>query len=262
MVQTSSFWLHPSHPLFDPSSIGGIFTLTHLLFTIVLAMIGYAFFRFVRNLDNAKQFRFYQRLAIVLLLLEITRMLWNILAADRWYAKDVLPLYTCGIFVIIFPFYAFQSRFQGWVKGFITLGAMMAGILFLIFPSTGLGMFPLWHVNTLISSLMHVSMAVIGAVFYFNQKTTIAWVDVFTASVVVGVFALLSWGYNTLDPETNFFFIARPLVGTPLEWLHTWVGGQPMYGIAVVVVHMLVGLLMFYGRRFMDRRSVIIPHQQ
>jgi hypothetical protein len=122
---------------------------------------------------------------------------------------------------------------------------MLAGILFLLFPSTGLAMFPLWHINTVISTIMHWTMALIGAVFFFHRKHPFTSFDIVTAFSVVGFFVLVSWIYNSFDPNTNFFFLAYPLAGTPLAWLYDWFG-QPGYGIAVVTFHLLVGVSMFF----------------
>ena len=170
MVHFFSFWLHPSQPHFDQLIVGGIFTPTYFIVTFFLIGIGLLLFRWLVNQPHLQQQRYFQIIAVGLITLEIIRMAWNVIAADGWYAKDVWPLYTCGIFVIIFPLYAFNTRLKKWTVGFLSLGAMLAGIVFLVFPSTGLGMFPLWHLNTIISSIMHLLMAVIGAIFFLDSK--------------------------------------------------------------------------------------------
>lgn len=244
MARFFNFWLHPSNPHFNQLIPGGFLTLTHILWTALLMMVGFFLYRYVVQLTPQKRQIHFQWLAVILVLLELTRMIWNVVAADAWYAKDVFPLYTCGIFVIIFPFYAFNTRMKKWTEGFIALGAMLAGSIFLIFPSTGLIMFPLWHINTLISSVMHVSMAVIGAVLFFDAKRILKPFDFYSAMVVVLVFASISWIYNWFDPEANFFFIKVPFAETPLQLIYDWFG-QPWYGFIVVMLHALEGFIMY-----------------
>ena len=248
MALVLSFWIHPSDPNFNAFEVGGIFTPVHLFLIVLLSVFGYLFYRFLIRSSHQDRGRVYVYLAILLIGLELLRMGWNILASDGWNANAVWPLYTCGIFVIIFPFYAFKSRYQRHVEGFIGLGAMLSGIAFLLFPSTGLAMFPLWHINTFISTIMHWIMAVIGAVFFFNRKNPFTSFDIITSTSIILVFVLASWIYNTLDSNTNFFFIAKPLINTPLTWLYDGFG-QPGYGISVVAFHLLVGVSMFFIHR-------------
>lgn len=239
-----SFWWHPSHPSFDSLSIGGMLTLTHLFVSIILAGSGWFLYRYLRHLSPTYRQRHFQWIALALIVLEVIRMLWNILAADGWYPNDVWPLFTCGIFVIIFPFYAFNTRLKSFMVGFISLGAMMSGLLFLAFPSTGLGMFPLWHINTIISTTMHWLMAIIGALFFFDRTLRLKPYDIFSSFVIISIFASVSWLYNSLDGSTNFFFIAHPLAATPLVLIEQWFGVS-FYGWIIYGFHLIVGYVMY-----------------
>jgi hypothetical protein len=228
--------------------VGGIFTPTHFILIVFLSVFGIVLYRLFVRLPHQQSIQFYRYIAIFLIGLELLRMGWNVLASDAWYAKDVWPLYTCGIFVVVFPLYAFQTRYQRHVEGFIGLGAMLSGVLFLLFPSTGLAMFPLWHINTVISTLMHWAMALIGAIFFFHRKHKFTTFDLITAFSIVSFFALVSWLYNSIDPNTNFFFLAYPLNGTPLMWLYDWFG-QPGYGVSIFTLHLIVGFAMYFIHR-------------
>jgi hypothetical protein len=91
-------------------------------------------------------------------------------------------------------------------------------------------------------------MVVIGAIFFFHRKRPFTSFDLITAFGLVGFFTLVSWLYNSLDPNTNFFFIAYPLPGTPLAWLFDWFG-QPGYAISIVVLHLIEGFAMYFIHR-------------
>jgi uncharacterized membrane protein YwaF len=240
----SSFWLHPSNPSFDALSAGGIFSFPHFVLTFTFLTLGYFGLFFIKRMGTKSQTKTLRALSILLVIMEISRMLWNFFAADGWYAKDVWPLYTCGIFVFLFPLYAFDTKGKIFAEGFIKLGALPSGVLFMLFPSTGIGMFPLWHYNTIQSALMHTVMAMIGALLFFDQSLKFQKRDITNAFIVITVFAGISWIYNSFDPNINFFFIASPLEGTPLTILDD-IFGQPGYGISIYLIHLLVGFLMY-----------------
>jgi len=112
MEYVLSFWIHPSNPSFNPLNVGGIFTPTHFILTLVITLLGFFFYRWLIQLPDQARERSYRYIAFLLIGLELLRMGWNILASDGWYAKDVWPLYTCGIFVMVFTFYAFKTRYK------------------------------------------------------------------------------------------------------------------------------------------------------
>jgi hypothetical protein len=240
----TSFWLHPSNPNFDDFRVGGIFSFEHFLLTFIFLTLGFFGLYGIQKLKLNQRFLLFRWLSIFLVFMEVTRMLWNYLAADGWYAKDVWPLYTCGIFVFLFPFYAFNTRGKIFAEGFIKLGAFPSGVLFMLFPSTGIGMFPLWHYNTIQSAVMHTVMAMIGGYLLFDRELRFQKRDLVNAFAIITIFTLVSWVYNSFDSNTNFFFIASPLEGTPLMILYN-LFDQPGYAISIYVIHLLVGCLMY-----------------
>jgi hypothetical protein len=243
IFQRVSFWLHPSQIEFTNLTIGGMFTLAHLGLSIFFALFGIGLYLLIQKSQPNYRKKLFMILAILIVILEVFRMAWNLFSATGWFAKDVLPLYTCGIFVFLLPMYVFSKRARPFTQGFLMLAAFPSGFLFMLFPSTGIGMFPLWHYNTLQSALMHTIMATVGLWIFINERVISykkLWID---ASIVMTVFAGISWLYNSLDPLTNFFFLAYPLLNTPLMFLYQWFG-QPGYGIMIFLLHLLLLVIM------------------
>jgi uncharacterized membrane protein YwaF len=249
------FFLHPSNPEFDPFLVSGLFSIDHVIAIMFASMFAVILYRFLVN-HNQTIDRQFKVLAIIMIVLELVRMLWNIIAADSFIAKDVLPLYTCGIFVFMLPLYAFKTRLQSVALSFLKIAAMGSGLLFLLFPTTALGMFPLWHINTLISMTMHTIMMVVGAYFFFKAHTPIIRKDLYQAFVVVLVFAALSALYNAFDTQANFFFIAYPLANTPLVLLYAWFP-QPLYGISILVIHWIAAEMMVLLHTLIKKPRII-----
>ncbi len=249
------FFLHPSNPEFEPLLIAGLFTFEHMLLLIFIGIFSRIFYRFLRS-NHSSTNQHLKPLAILMVILEITRMLWNIIAAETFIAKDVLPLYTCGIFVFMLPLYVFKTPFQSFALSFLKIAALGSGLLFLIFPTTALGMFPLWHINTVISMTMHTIMMVIGAYFFFHPETHISRQDIYRSFAIVLVFAGLSALYNSFDAQANFFFIAYPLANTPLVLLYAWFG-QPLYAISILVIHWIAAEIMVLLHTLIKKPSII-----
>jgi hypothetical protein len=233
------FWLHPNDLSFDDSQIAGLFSLEHGLALFLAFILGYLLFLALKT-----SFRLHQVIALMMLGLEGIRMIWNIVAAPTLVMNDILPLFTCGIFVFIYPLYAFKLPGHRFAESFLKTGALGIGLLFLTFPTTAIGMFPLWHINSLISLTMHTVMTLVGASFFFNTSLKFVHRDVIRAFTIVLIVALISFIYNTLDPSTNFFFIAYPLNNTPLVWIRNTLG-QPLYGIVIVLLHYLAGWITY-----------------
>jgi hypothetical protein len=91
---------------------------------------------------------------------------------------------------------------------------------------------------------MHLMMAVIGAIFFFDRSRRLKLFDFYSAMFIVFLFAGISLLYNLFDPETNFFFIKAPFAETPLQLIFDWFG-QPGYGISIVLLHVLEGFTMY-----------------
>lgn len=234
------FWLHPNDAMFDDALIQGLFSFEHLLALLLAGIFGY----FLWSALKTSSIRLHQMIAVTMLVLEVIRMMWNVMAAPTLVINDILPLFTCGIFVFIYPLYAFKLFGHRFAESFLKTGAIGIGLLFLMFPTTAIGMFPLWHINSLISLTMHTVMTVVGASFFFNKTLKFVHLDVIQAFSIVLLVALISFVYNTLDPMTNFFFIAYPLNNTPLVWIRNTLG-QPLYGIVIVFLHYVAGYVTY-----------------
>jgi len=236
---SGSFWLHPSQADFDSLTIGGLFSLGHFFLSFGFLLIAFLCWTYLSQ-SSGKRLR---AMAVFLLALEGLRMSWNVLASDQFNAKDVFPLYMCGIFVVLFPLYAFDTKLKTFAKGFIVLGAAPSGILFMLFPTTGIGMFPFWHYNTIQSALMHTLMATLGLWFFVHDRPKPQESLTRNAIVIVTLWAGVAWFYNLVDPATNFFFLAYPLLGTPLVSLASWLP-QPIYGFVIYGCHLFLLLVM------------------
>jgi hypothetical protein len=239
------FWIHPTQPEFEALTIGGIFSSAHLLALFIFGTLGYLLYRYLGKPTSGK-YQKHKVLSIIMIILELIRIGWNLEAATVFVPNDILPLFTCGIFIFIYPLFAFQTKGKEIATHYLKIGAFGTGLLFLVFPTTSLGMFPFWHINTLISLTMHTVMSVVGATFLFDKKLTFTFQDVHVSFALVLGFAFISFMYNSFDPTTNFFFIAKPLEETPLVFIFS-VLGQPLYGITILLLHLLAG----YGMVFL-----------
>ena len=237
------FWRYYQDPLFDSSHVAGMWSFDHILLLAIFLLLAGFMFHFMMTRTLTQREKILRGYAIFLILLEVTRVSWNLIVNDVVIWNDVLPLYTCGIFIVALPLSVTNTPLKQASIGYIKISATLSGLAFLLFPSTALVDYPIWHYNTLQSFIMHTSMMITGILYWLPpyQRTTkkdwfyfIGWVTVY--GVAAGI-------VNTLT-NSNLMFVGQPLANTPLVWVEMIVG-PTLYGVFIILIHYLWGALMW-----------------
>lgn len=238
------FWLHYQDPLFDSTHVVGMWSFEHILLLGVFLLLAVLMFRFMMKRTLNQREKILRGYAVFLMLLEVTRVTWNLIVNDVVIWNDVLPLYTCGIFIVALPLSVTNTPLKKASIAFIKISATLSGLAFLLFPSTALVDYPIWHYNTLQSFVMHTSMMITGILYWLPpyQRTTkkdwyyfMGWVTVY--GIAAGI-------VNTLT-DSNLMFVGQPLPNTPLVWVEMVVG-PTLYGVFIILLHYLWGALMWW----------------
>ncbi len=149
----------------------GMFTLPHFTAVFIcIALITIGLFLFYRNCNDNKINVLLRSSAIALTVLEAIKIshsfIYGDLHLDAWF-----PLSYCGLFIFaVWMAGCGKNHLKRIGEAYITYGCIIAGICFLIFPTTSLMSFPVWHYFSLYSLFFHSLMVFTGIIFLRKEK--------------------------------------------------------------------------------------------
>lgn len=203
-------------------SVGHIVTL--IIFLLIVAFCAYK----CRKIGKDKAIFLTKIIAIVVTVLEIIKITIAFINGEGDKLDHWVPLYFCSMFI-------YAAWLAGYAKGkiadlgraFVGTGGIIAGLSFLIFPTTSFTMYPLFHYFCIYSMVYHSLMVFLGITYLLNGVVKIdkkSFIDYVIFCSVLNILAIIvnslpiyihvdnvpSSGYNYPYPYyTNFMFLKR-----------------------------------------------------
>lgn len=217
----------------------GMFTLPHIIAAAMcFALVVLAISAFKRKADEGKLRLLCKIIAPVITVLELIKIahsfFYRNFNLDSWF-----PLSFCGLFI-----------FAVWVSGyggsklkavgdvFIAYGCPVGGIAFLIFPTTSLMSFPIWHYLSLYSLFFHSAMLFFGVLFLINEKK-LNKKRYLTYAVFILIFSFIAivmnavWGCNIMN--------LREPYNIPIALLQNiYTKFPPLYTVLALFIYLLI----------------------
>jgi len=141
----------------------GIFTKGHfILITITIVGILIALKQTIKK-NKEEVYKIIKRVTMVMCLLETLKIIYNIKQNSIHAVNTYLPLYYCSILLyagLLSSFGKGSLKRAGEVS--LATGAVIGGIVFLIYPSTSLPIYPAFHIVSIYSFLFHGVMIYLG----------------------------------------------------------------------------------------------------
>ncbi|MBQ8162915.1 MAG: YwaF family protein [Clostridia bacterium] len=225
---------------FDSSQICGILSLGHIFTVILFAALSVLSIYFLKRLNGKQSKRFMLIVAISVTFMEIVKISLRIAknqACDSW-----VPLYYCSLFIFAMWFtLAKNPKIQTIGYSYIGMGAILAAPLNILYPSTSLAIFPIWHPASVHSFLYHLIMFVTG-IFILIKKIYIPKKE---HSIVYFVFIFIACIPSVILNETvgtNCMFLANAF-GLPI--LGTLQSSQPI--IYMLLVFIAQSIIIFWA---------------
>lgn len=186
----------------------GLFSAGHLLMIIVCGLLLTLLIRLTILKKLEKSIRIIQIVSIIVLVLEIGKIIWGTSVGrySDWY--DYLPLWFCSLFIPI-------SLIAGYGKGkiqyialtFLFYGGIVGGLTYLVFPTTSIGRYPVFHFITFHSMFYHVLMIYIGFFVIYYQFIKPGMKDLKWYLIITTVFCIISYITNYYL-DTNYMFLS------------------------------------------------------
>lgn len=203
-------------------SVGHIVTL--IIFLLIVAFCAYK----CRKIGKDKAIFLTKIIAIVVTVLEIIKITIAFINGEGDKLDHWVPLYFCSMFI-------YAAWLAGYAKGkiadlgraFVGTGGIIAGLSFLIFPTTSFTMYPLFHYFCMYSMVYHSLMVFLGITYLLNGGVKIdkkSFIDYVIFCSVLNILAIIvnslpiyihvdnvpTSGYNYPYPYyTNFMFLKR-----------------------------------------------------
>lgn len=203
-------------------SVGHIVTL--IIFLLIVTFCAYK----CRKIGKDKAIFLTKIIAIVVTVLEIIKITIAFINGEGDKLDHWVPLYFCSMFI-------YAAWLAGYAKGkiadlgraFVGTGGIIAGLSFLIFPTTSFTMYPLFHYFCMYSMVYHSLMVFLGITYLLNGVVKIdkkSFIDYVIFCSVLNILAIIvnslpiyihvdnvpTSGYNYPYPYyTNFMFLKR-----------------------------------------------------
>lgn len=148
----------------------GMFSIPHILSAFVCFVCAVLLAIYFLKKTTMQLNKLYRISAIVLTVLEAVKIAHSFIYGDL-YLDAWFPLSYCGLLIFALWFVAYgKSYLKTAGEAFIAYGCPIAGIIFLIFPTTSLMSFPIWHYFSIYSLFFHGMMIFLGILQLHSEK--------------------------------------------------------------------------------------------
>lgn len=227
---------------FTKEQVCGIFTPTHfVVIAVYYALIVLAII-FSRKLNERKSEQVVFGIAIAVSAMEIVKIairLYRGEGGDAW-----IPLYFSSLFLYAIWLSLTKNKILHTTgRTFLAFGCTVAGALFVLYPSTSLLFYPIWHPASLHSLIYHWLMLYVGLLTLLKRYRPKAW-HFALYFVFVTVFSVAAAIVNNFL-NTNLMFLSNPF---GLSFLKKLVEYSPiLYALVAFFAQAVVLFWAVYG---------------
>jgi len=165
------------------------------------------------------------RVTIIAWILEIIKIIFNIVIGNGNNPNTYIPLYYCSLLL-----YAgiFSSVCKGKLKRvgdvFLQTGAIIAGLVFLVFPTTSIATYPAFHFISIQSFVYHGMMIYLGIIMNKANYIELNKNDIIYYALLIVITSIVAYIVNILL-DTNLMFISKDFPSNPITIIYKHTGG-------------------------------------
>lgn len=233
----------------EECSACGLFGIEHGILS-VLTLLGIVIALKYTKINRKEDIkRIILKSTIILWVLEIAKIIFNIWAGNRNNLNTYIPIYYCSILLYAGILSSFcKGRVQRIGDVFIAVGGAIAGIIFIIFPTTSLQIYPMWHFITVQSFFYHGVMIYLAVLINQYHYIELEKKDIIYYASLVIVISLIALFINKLY-GSNLMFISQNYPETGIRYLYKLCG---KYFTLVMILGQAI--LPFYISYFLNKR--------
>ena len=224
-----------------------LFTSGH--FALIIATFACIAIALKKTLHKSKEdvYKIIRNLTIVLVLLEIFKIWFTLQDFKIINVKEWVPLYYCSLLL-------YAGLLSSFTKGklkrvgdvFLATGSIVGGLVFILFPTTSLPTYPVFHFISIHSFFFHGVMVYLTLLVNKTHYIELKKKDVLYFASLVGVVCIAALIVNNIF-NSNLMFISMDFPNTPITILYKLTGklftpmmiiGQmiiPFYAVYIII---------------------------
>lgn len=223
----------------------GMFSMQHLILLVITTACIITAIEQTKNMKKDQVKEVIKKATIFLWILEIIKIIFNIINYGVTAVNKYVPLYFCSLIL-------YAGIFSGFCKGvlkkvgdvFLSTGGIIAGIIFLISPLTSLTTYPAIHFISIHSFVLHGTMVYIGILMLITKYVTIEKKDIIYYSAIIIAISAIAYIVNIVC-DSNLMFISQNYPGTFIEIIYNVTG--KLFPIVMVLAQATLPFYIVYG---------------
>ena len=221
----------------------GIFTIEHfILIAITVLGIIIALKHTVNKRDVKKIIK---NCTIFVCIFEIIIIAFKIAINGTSNLNEYVPLYYCSLLLYSGLLSSFsKGKLKRTGDVFLATGAIIGGMIFILFPSTSLPSYPMLHLVSVHSFIFHGIMVYIGLLINLTNYIELEKKDIIYYSALVGIFCIVAYIVNIIF-GSNLMFISENFPGTFIEIICNITG--KLFTPFMILAQMFVPFYIVYG---------------
>ena len=158
-----------------------------------------------------------------------------------------IPLYYCSLLLYAGILSSFgKGKLKRIGDTFLATGTLIGGITYLIYPSTSLPEYPMFHLVSFHSFIFHCILIYLGLLINISNYIELKKDDIFYYAVFVGTACVLAHIVNCVF-DSNLMFISKNFPGTIIEIMFNITGRY--YTLFAIIGQMTLPFYVVYGIR-------------
>ena len=223
----------------------GIFNFKHLIL-ILLTILGISVA--VKNTKiNKKEDikKIIRNLTIIVWILEILKIIFVFSIGEAQNLNRVVPLYYCSLLLYTGILSSIgKGAIERTANVFLATGGILAGVVFILYPSTSLPEYPMFHFISLQSFFFHATMVYLGIIINKFKYIELEFKDFKYYAILILLICIAAYIVNSIY-GSNLMFISQDFPGTPISIIYHYTG--KLFTPIMVIVQMTLPFLIVWN---------------
>ena len=224
----------------------GIFTRDHFILMGITIICIFLALKYTSNKSKDEVYKTIKWITIAMCVLEVIKIIYSITQNSIYDVNTYMPLYYCSILLYAGLLSSFgKGVFKRVGDVSLATGAIIGGVVFIIYPSTSLPMYPAFHILSIHSFLFHGTMIYLGILINKTRYIELEKRDVKYFASLIGIMSIIALIINNLF-NGNLMFISNNFPGTPIEILYNLTNEGIWYSFIMIIAQMTLPFYISY----------------